>query len=123
MWSLRLRMWQLTALLFGIIYAVMVAAGTALGIGNFYFYLILSVVMMLIQYLMGPKLIEWSMHVRYLKEGESPELHSMVRSLATAANIPSGAIVTTRRSRSSSKRRLAVLRGSHSPQSATRRRR
>ncbi len=88
MWSLRLRMWLLTALLFGIIYAVMVAAGTALGIGNFYFYLILSIVMMLIQYLMGPKLIEWSMQVRYLKEGENPELHSMVRSLATAANIP-----------------------------------
>lgn len=81
-------MWLLTALLFGIIYAVMVAAGTALGIGNFYFYLILSIVMMLIQYLMGPKLIEWSMQVRYLKEGENPELHSMVRSLATAANIP-----------------------------------
>lgn len=88
MWSLRLRMWLLTALLFGIIYAVMVAAGTALGIGNFYFYLILSIVMMLIQYLMGPKLIEWSMQVRYLKEGENPELHSMVRSLATMANIP-----------------------------------
>jgi len=81
-------MWLLTALLFGIIYAVMVAAGTALGIGNFYFYLILSIVMMLIQYLMGPKLIEWSMQVRYLKEGENPELHSMVRSLATMANIP-----------------------------------
>lgn len=81
-------MWLLTGLLFGIIYAVIVAAGTSLGIGNFYFYLALSVVMMLIQYMMGPKLIEWSMQVRYLKEGESPELHSMVRSLATAANIP-----------------------------------
>lgn len=88
MWSLRLRMWLLTAVLFGIIYAVIVAAGTAMHIGNFYFYLILSIAMMLIQYMLGPKLIEWSMRVRYLKEGENPELQSIVRSLAAAANLP-----------------------------------
>ena len=88
MWGLRLRMWLLTAILFGIIYAIISMVSYSLGIGNFYFYLILSLAMMFIQYMLGPKLIEWSMKVRYLKDGENPELHSMVRSLATAANIP-----------------------------------
>lgn len=88
MWGLRLRMWLLTTILLGIIYAVITVIGTHLGIGNFYFYLGISLVMMLAQYMFGPKLIEWSMKVRYLKEGENPELHSMVRSLAAAANIP-----------------------------------
>ena len=88
MWSLRLRMWLLTAILFAVIYAVVSMVSYSLGIGNFYFYLIFSIVMMLIQYMLGPKLIEWSMRVRYLKEGENPELRSMVQSLAAAANIP-----------------------------------
>ncbi len=88
MWGLRLRMWFLTAVLFAIIYAVVSMVSFSLGVGNFYFYLILSLVIMFVQYLLGPKLIEWSMRVRYLKDGENPELQSMVRSLAAAANIP-----------------------------------
>jgi heat shock protein HtpX len=81
-------MWLLTAILFGIIYAIISMISYSLGIGNFYFYLILSLVIMFAQYMLGPKLIEWSMHVQYLKEGENPELQSMVRSLAAAANLP-----------------------------------
>lgn len=88
MWSLKLRMWLLTALLFGIIYAVVSMISYSLGIGNFYFYLILSLVMMLIQYMIGPKIVEWSMRVKYLKDDENPKLHSIIRSLAQAANIP-----------------------------------
>jgi len=88
MWSLKLRMWLLTAVLFGIIYAVIVGIGSYLGIGNFYFYLILSFVMMFIQYMIGPKIVEWTMRVRYLKEGEDPRLENMVRSLANRANLP-----------------------------------
>ncbi|MFA5143665.1 MAG: zinc metalloprotease HtpX [Candidatus Omnitrophota bacterium] len=88
MWSLRLRMWLLTVVLFAIIYAIISMVSYSLGIGNFYFYLILSLVMMFAQYMLGPKLIEWSMQVRYLKAGELPELQTMVRSLAMAANIP-----------------------------------
>ena len=88
MWSLRLRMWLLTTILLGIIYAIITVIGTHFGIGNFYFYLGISIVMMLVQYMLGPKLIEWSMRVRYLKDGENPELQSMVRSLAMTANVP-----------------------------------
>lgn len=88
MWSLKIRMWLLTAILFAIIYAVISAISYSLGIANFYFYLGLSFVIMLIQYMIGPKIVEWSMRVKYIKEGENPKLESMVKSLAEAAGIP-----------------------------------
>ena len=89
MWSLKIRMWLLTAVLFAIIYAVISAISFSLGIGNFYFYIALSFVMMLIQYMIGPKIVEWSMRVRYIKEGEEPKLELIVKSLAERAGIPS----------------------------------
>jgi heat shock protein HtpX len=81
-------MWLLTALLFAIIYAVVSMISFSLGISNFYFYLILSIVMMFIQYMIGPKIIEWSMRVRYLKPGEQPKLQAMVRDMAMRAKLP-----------------------------------
>lgn len=88
MLGLRIRMYLLMALFFAIIYAVLSMAGFYLGMRGWPFYLVLSLVMMLIQYMIGPKIVEWSMRVRYLKESEYPEIHEMVRSLAAAANIP-----------------------------------
>ena len=76
------------AVLFGIIYAIVSMISAYLGITNFYFYLVLSFVIIFIQYMVGPKLVEWSMKVRYIKEGEYPELVNTVRTLANAANIP-----------------------------------
>ena len=88
MWSLKFRMWLLVMILFGIIYAVMVMIGSYLGITNFYFYLILSLLMMFIQYMIGPKIVEWTMRVRYVKKEEYPSLYRMVEDLAVRANIP-----------------------------------
>ena len=88
MWSLKLRMWLLTAVLFGVIYAVVSMISYSLGVGNFYFYLILSGIIMLVQYMIGPKIVEWSMRVRYLKEGENPALQNMVKDLAERAGVP-----------------------------------
>lgn len=88
MFGLRLRMWLLTAILFAVIYAVVSMIGYALGISNFYFYLILSLVMMFIQYMMGPTIIEWSMRVRYLKAGEYPKVQAMIKELAAKAKLP-----------------------------------
>jgi len=81
-------MYLLTALLFAIIYAAISVISYSLGISNFSFYLILSFVMMFIQYMLGPTIVDWSMRVKYLKPGEYPELQTMVRELATIANIP-----------------------------------
>lgn len=89
MWSLQLRMWFLVTLLFGIIYALIVVVGKAfLHTGTFSFYLILSLVMMLIQYMMGPKIVEWSMRVKYIKRQDNPRLFQMVEALSMRANIP-----------------------------------
>ena len=88
MFSLQLRMWLLLAALFGIIYAVVVMIGTSLGMANFYFYLALSGIFMVIQYLIGPKIVEWTMGVRYIKREEEPRLYQMVENLAERARIP-----------------------------------
>jgi len=81
-------MWLLLAILFSIIYAVVSVISYYAGITDFYFYLVLAFGIMLIQYLLGPKLVEWSMHVRYIKKDEYPKLHEMVEDLSRAANIP-----------------------------------
>ncbi len=88
MWYLKLRMYMLMAVLFAIVYAVVSMVSYHLGITNFSFYIVLSFVIMLVQYMMGPKIVEWSMRVHYIKEGEYPELHQAVRSLAAMAKIP-----------------------------------
>ena len=89
MWSLQLRMWLLVTLLFGIVYALTVVIGkTFLHVGDFSFYLIISIVMMVIQYMLGPKIVEWSMHVKYIKREENPRLFQMVESMSRLANIP-----------------------------------
>jgi heat shock protein HtpX len=88
MFSLQLRMGILLTILFGILYAIAVLIGSYVGISNFYFYLGLSLLFMFIQYLIGPKLIEWTMRVRYVKREENPRLYQMVESLAMRAAIP-----------------------------------
>ena len=89
MWPLQLRMWLLVTFLFGIIYVLVVVIGrNFLHVGDFSFYLIISLVMMFIQYMLGPKLVEWSMRVKYIKREENPRLFQMVESLSARANIP-----------------------------------
>jgi heat shock protein HtpX len=82
-------MWLLLTILFGLIYAIIVVFGRAfLHVGNFTFYFIISLVMMFIQYMIGPKLVEWTMRVRYVKREEQPRLYQMVEDLAMRAKIP-----------------------------------
>jgi heat shock protein HtpX len=88
MWPLKLRMYLLLIVLFGILYAIATLIGASLGITNFYFYLILSLVFMFIQYMLGPKLVEWSMRVRFIEPTQNPQLHQMVGELARRAGIP-----------------------------------
>ena len=87
MWSLQLRMWFLLAVLFGIVYSVVVMVGTAMGVNDFNFYLIVSFVFMVVQYLIGPKIVEWTMHIKYIKPSDNPRLYAMVQEQAKRANI------------------------------------
>lgn len=88
MFSLQTRMFLLLTALFAIIYAVIGMIGTAMGIGNFYFYLFISVFMMMGQYLIGPKIVEWSMRVKYVARAEYPSLYSMIEEMTRRANMP-----------------------------------
>ncbi|MDP1853483.1 MAG: zinc metalloprotease HtpX [Candidatus Omnitrophota bacterium] len=88
MFFLKLRMFLLTLVLFGIIYSVVSMAAYAVGVSDINFYIIFSVLLLFIQYMIGPKIVEWSMGVKYIKEGEQPELRTMVANLARAAEIP-----------------------------------
>jgi heat shock protein HtpX len=78
----------LLAVLFAVVYAAIVMVGTAMGVADFSFYLLLALGMMLVQYMIGPKIVEWSMHVRYVKREEQPRLYQMVESLAQRARMP-----------------------------------
>ena len=88
MFALQMRMWILVGVLFAIIYAIVVVVGTTLGLTNFYFYLFISFAMMFVQYLIGPKIVEWTMQIKYVKREEYPELFRMVEDLAQRANLP-----------------------------------
>ena len=88
MLSLHTRMILLVAVLFAIIYAVVVVVGTSMGVTNFYVYLLISLAMMAFQFMIGPKMVEWSMHVRYIKREENPQLYDMVKILAERAGLP-----------------------------------
>ncbi|MDD4908892.1 MAG: zinc metalloprotease HtpX [Candidatus Omnitrophica bacterium] len=88
MFMLKLRMYLLLTVLFGILYAIATVIGVSMGVSNFYFYLGLSLVFMFIQYMIGPKIVEWSMRVKYITAQENPRLHRMVEELARRAGIP-----------------------------------
>lgn len=77
---------MLTAM-FGIVYAVIVMIANMMGISGFMFYAVIAGGITLVQYMMGPKMVEWSMGVKYVSEAEAPELHSMVGELAQKAGI------------------------------------
>lgn len=90
MW-LKLRLYLIMTVMFAVIYGLVVFAANLAGLGNlggFYFYGILASVMLFIQYMIGPKMVEWSMSIRYVSEQEYPALHRMITDLARDAGIP-----------------------------------
>ena len=86
--SLYMKMMVLLAALFAIIYAIVSIFMSALGVGNFYFYIVFAIFIVGIQYFIGPKIVEMTMRVRYIKRQEFPSLYNMVVELARRAKIP-----------------------------------
>ncbi len=86
--SLYLRMMVLLALFFGIVYGIITIFMQAIGIGNLYFYFILALLILGFQYMIGPKIVEMSMRVRYIRKKDLPWLYEMVEDLARKAKIP-----------------------------------
>jgi len=88
MFSLTLRLYFLLGLLFGIIYIIVTYIGIAVGVANFYVLLFICVGLIYLQYWIGPKIVEWSMRVRYLSQDQYPQLHRIIADLAQKAGIP-----------------------------------
>lgn len=88
MTGLTLRLGVLLGILFGIIYLAATLFMSALGVGSFSAYLLLAVGIMWIQYMVGPKIVEWSMRVKYADPKEQPWLFEIIQDLAKKANIP-----------------------------------
>ncbi len=90
MW-LQIRLYLLVALLFAILYALFVGIAYLLGYSGFTFYIMvfgLAFALIFIQFLIGPKIVEWSMKVRYINENEYPNIHKMVEELSQKADLP-----------------------------------
>ncbi|MFA5038686.1 MAG: zinc metalloprotease HtpX [Candidatus Omnitrophota bacterium] len=88
MFALKFRLYLMLAVLFGIVYMIVTLIGTSLGVYNFYFYIGIAFVLMFIQYMIGPKLIEWSMRIEYVDKNRYPALHQMVEEMSRKAGIP-----------------------------------
>jgi heat shock protein HtpX len=88
MMDLQVKMWLLMALMFGILYGVITAIGSYLGIGNAIAYIALAVLFIGFQYLLGPSMVSLMMRIRYVSEKEEPELHRQIAELSRKAGIP-----------------------------------
>ncbi len=88
MFFLKMRLYLLLTVLFAIVYAIVTVIGTSMGVTSFNFYLMFSFVLMFIQYMIGPKMVEWSMKVKYVERHEASELYSLVEDQAMKANLP-----------------------------------
>jgi len=86
--GLQTKMWLLVALMFGILYGVIVGIGSYAGVGSTSSYIILAILFVGLQYLIGPFLVARMMRVKWVSEKEEPELHRMVAELAQKAEIP-----------------------------------
>jgi len=86
MW-LQVRLYLLLGLMAAIIYGVIVGVASAIGVGGLVAYVVLALALVLLQYLIGPWVVGWTMRVKYVSEQEYPELHSMIGELAKASGI------------------------------------
>lgn len=85
MFGLKVRLYLLIALMFGIVYAITVVLIPG---RTFAFYALLATFFLFLQYFLSPAMVEIAMRVRYVSEEEYPDLHRMVEELARKAGIP-----------------------------------
>ncbi len=88
MGMLRIKLTLLLIIMFSVVYGISVGIARLFGITDIFFYFMLAGFFMFIQYMLGPKMVEWTMRVRYVSESEAPHLYRIVRELAHKAQIP-----------------------------------
>ncbi|MBN1456152.1 MAG: M48 family metalloprotease [Methanomicrobia archaeon] len=85
---LQVRMGLTVLLLFAVIYALLAVVATVAGVDTPLVYAVLALGLVAVQFLIGPKIVELTMRIRYVSEAEQPELHRIVSDLALKAGIP-----------------------------------
>ncbi|MDD5778442.1 MAG: zinc metalloprotease HtpX [Candidatus Thermoplasmatota archaeon] len=85
---LQARLALAVALMFALIYGFITLIAYWLGAAYPLPLAALAVVIVLVQYLTGPKIVELSMRVRYIRREEHPQLWDTVQRLADQARIP-----------------------------------
>ncbi|MCM8788010.1 MAG: M48 family metalloprotease, partial [Candidatus Omnitrophica bacterium] len=89
MLSLNLRLSILLIIFFGILYLIAsLLMFYGFNVTGILPHLILAFVMIFIQYLIGPQLVQMLMRVKYIRKEEYPQLYEMIEDLARKANIP-----------------------------------
>jgi len=86
--SLKLRLLLAPLILFGLIYLIILLVCSYFHIGSYLIYGVFGLIIIFIQYLLGPKMVERSMHVHYVSQQEAPNLHAIVEDLAMKAGVP-----------------------------------
>jgi len=77
--------------MFAILYGIIMGVGYLLGISGFTFYLLIigvAIGFILLQYMIGPAIVGWTMRIKYVTEQEQPRLYQMVAELAQKAGLP-----------------------------------
>jgi heat shock protein HtpX len=90
-WGMRLRIMLTSILVFGLVAAVMALLLGALGFGgsgSIFVWMAVSLVMLGIQWYLGPAIIKWSTGAKELKRENAPELFGMVQRLTQKARLP-----------------------------------
>jgi heat shock protein HtpX len=85
---LKLRLFLATVLLFGILYVIIMLISSYFGFGGPLVFASFGIILVFVQYMIGPKMVESVMHVNYVSEQEAPNLHAMIEDLAMKAGIP-----------------------------------
>jgi len=85
--GLQVRLYLLLGLMLAAIYGVVVGVGNAMGVGSLAVYAGIAAAFVFFQYMIGPRMVGWTMRVKYVTEKEQPKLHRMVAELAEQARI------------------------------------
>ena len=80
--TLQLRLTLLLGVFCGIVYFIVTGVMQYMQVGSVTGYVVMAVAIVFFQFLIGPKIVEWTMRVRYIKQEEAPEQRKTQMSLA-----------------------------------------
>ena len=90
-WGMQLRIMLTSVLVFGAIAAIIAALMFFTGIsgsGSIFFWMLISLVMLAVQWWLGPVIIKWATGAKEMKRENAPQIFEMVEKLTAKAKLP-----------------------------------